>query len=108
MVLTRVSLKACLVAGLLGFIQPASADYYTLIVQGNVVMPDGTPPPKTVGIERVCSDVQASAPGPLADKKGHYTWKMDLDPREHPRVLPAGDAAGIHLHPSQPRQDKSQ
>ena len=81
----RVFWNACLVAGLVALIQVANADYYTLIVEGNVVMPDGSPPPKTVGIERVCSDVQASAPGPLADKKGHYTWKMDLDP-ENTRV----------------------
>jgi len=85
MVSARVLRGLCLVAGLVAFIQVAPADYYTLIVEGNVVMPDGTPPPKTVGIERVCSDVQASAPGPLADKKGHYTWKMDLDP-ENTRV----------------------
>jgi len=81
----RVFWNACLVAGLIAFIQVATADYYTLIVEGSVVMPDGTPPPRTVGIERVCSDVQASAPGPLADKKGHYTWRMDLDP-ENTRV----------------------
>lgn len=85
MVSARVLRGLCLVAGLITFLAVASADYYTLIVQGNVVMPDGTPPPKTVGIERVCSDVQASAPGPLADKKGHYTWKMELDP-ENTRV----------------------
>jgi Tfp pilus assembly protein PilF len=81
----RALWTACVVAGLAASVQVATADYYTLIVEGNVVMPDGTPPPKTVGIERVCSDVQASAPGPLADKKGHYTWKMDLDP-ENTRV----------------------
>ncbi|HEY1757625.1 MAG TPA: hypothetical protein VGG72_19790 [Bryobacteraceae bacterium] len=85
MVSARTLQGLCLSAGLLAFIQVATADYYTLIVEGNVVMPDGSPPPKTVGIERVCSDVQASAPGPIADKKGHYTWKMDLDP-ENTRV----------------------
>ncbi len=76
----RTFVYALLVVGLLAFVQVATADYYTLIVEGNVVMPDGSPPPKTVGIERVCSDIQASAPGPLTDKKGHYTWRMDLDP----------------------------
>jgi hypothetical protein len=75
----------CLVAGLIAFFAVAFADYFTLIVEGSVLMPDGSPPPKTVGIERICSDVQASAPGPLVDKKGHYTWKMDLDP-ENTRV----------------------
>jgi Tfp pilus assembly protein PilF len=81
----RVLRGICLVAGLIAFLAVASADYFTLIVEGNVFMPDGSPPPKTIGIERVCSDVQASAPGPLVDKKGHYTWKMDLDP-ENTRV----------------------
>src|SRR5580658_2859891 len=85
MVSARVIRGLCLVAGLTAFLQVAPADYYTLIIEGNVIMPDGSPPPKTVGIERVCSDVQASAPGPITDKKGHYTWKMDLDP-ENTRV----------------------
>jgi tetratricopeptide (TPR) repeat protein len=43
-------------------------------------MPDGSPPPFSVGIERVCSDVQGSAPGPITDKKGEYLWRMDVDP----------------------------
>jgi len=51
-----------------------------VIVRGKVTMPDGTPPPKQTGIERVCSDIQGSAPGPLADKKGEYVWRMDMDP----------------------------
>jgi tetratricopeptide (TPR) repeat protein len=85
MAIASVFRGLCLTAGLVAFIQVGTADYYTLIIEGNVVMPDGSPPPKTVGIERVCSDVQASAPGPLVDKKGHYTWKMDLDP-ENTRV----------------------
>jgi len=85
MVSARAQQGLCLAAGLIAFIQVATADYYTLIIQGNVVMPDGSPPPKSVGIERVCSDVQASAPGPITDKKGHYTWKQDLDP-ENTRV----------------------
>lgn len=52
----------------------------TVIMEGRVVMPDGTPPPKTVGLERVCSDLQGSAPGPIADKKGHYIWSQRLSP----------------------------
>jgi hypothetical protein len=80
MTLKHVFWRACLVAGLFAFIQAATADYYTIIVEGNVVMPDGSPPPKTVGIERMCSDVVGSGSGPLTDKKGHYTWRMDYDP----------------------------
>jgi tetratricopeptide (TPR) repeat protein len=67
---------ACMYASM----QVATADYYHLIIEGYVVMPDGSPPPKSVGIERDCSDIQATAPGPLTDKKGHFTWPMDLDP----------------------------
>src|SRR5690349_3968298 len=60
--------------------QEVLKDTYTIIMDGKVVMPDGTPPPKTVGIERVCSDVNGSAPGPITDKKGHYTWTQQLNP----------------------------
>jgi hypothetical protein len=55
-------------------------DTYTIIMEGKVVMPDGTPPPKSVGLERVCSDSNGSAPGPITDKKGHYTWTQLLNP----------------------------
>ena len=65
--------------GALALLEPAASDTYTVIMQGNVVMVDGSPPPKTAGIERVCSDVQGSAPGPITDKKGHYLWRQDLD-----------------------------
>ena len=51
-----------------------------IIMEGNVVMPDGTPAPKNVGIERICSDYNGDAPGPTTDKKGHYTWTMKLSP----------------------------
>jgi hypothetical protein len=82
MVAIRAFLGACLAAGLLfSFsVQRASAEVYPLIVKGKVTMPDGSPPPFTVGIERVCSDLQGSAPGPITDKKGEYTWRMDVDP----------------------------
>ena len=102
MTLNRVFSSACLVAGLFASIQVASADYYTLILEGNVVMPDGSPPPKTVGVERVCSDINASGSGSIADKKGHYTWKMDLDP-DNSRVcfmratLPGFSSTQIYL-----------
>jgi tetratricopeptide (TPR) repeat protein len=43
-------------------------------------MADGTPPPFTVSVETVCSDLQGSAPGPLTNKKGEYLWRMDVDP----------------------------
>jgi len=60
--------------------QEALENVYNIIMEGKVVMPDGTPPPKSVGIERVCSDINGSAPGPITDKKGHYTWQQQLTP----------------------------
>lgn len=58
----------------------ASADTYKVIVTGKVTMEDGSAPPFTVGIERVCSDLQGSAPGPITDKKGVFIWNMEMDP----------------------------
>jgi len=80
MTLVRACLGACLVAGVLFSIHPAAAEVYPLIIRGKVTMPDGSPPPFSVGIERVCSDMQGSAPGPVTDKKGEYLWRMDVDP----------------------------
>jgi Tfp pilus assembly protein PilF len=51
-----------------------------LIIRGKVTMQDGSAPSKSVGIERVCSDIAGSAPGPVTDKKGEYLWRMDVDP----------------------------
>jgi Tetratricopeptide repeat len=79
MVSTRVLQNLCLAAGLVLFINPAGADTVTVIMQGNVVMPDGSPPPKIAGIERVCTDLQGSAPGPITDKSGHYLWTQRVD-----------------------------
>ncbi len=80
MVSVRLCLAVTMTVGALALVKPAASDTYTLIMQGNVVMVDGSPPPKTAGIERVCSDVQGSAPGPITDKKGHYLWRQDFDP----------------------------
>jgi len=63
-------------------IQLAVADVYPVILHGKVVMDDGSVPPTIVGIERVCSDVAGSAPGPLTNKKGEFIWRMDIDPLE--------------------------
>jgi len=63
-------------------IQLAVADVYPVILRGKVVMDDGSVPPTIVGIERVCSDVAGSAPGPLTNKKGEFIWRMDIDPLE--------------------------
>ncbi len=77
----RVVLGVCSVAGLFCLVPSATADTWQLILQGKVVMEDGSPPPQSVGIERVCSDTYGSAPGPLTDKKtGQYVWHMEVDP----------------------------
>jgi tetratricopeptide (TPR) repeat protein len=60
--------------------QPAPAAIYPIILKGNVTMEDGSPPPFTAGIERICSDGRGSAPGPTTTKKGEYLWRMDYDP----------------------------
>jgi hypothetical protein len=76
----RVLLGTCLVASLLFCVHPAAAEVYPMIIKGKVTMPDGSPPPFSVGIERFCSDYQGSAPGPTTDKKGEYLWRMNVDP----------------------------
>jgi len=76
----RVILGTCLVASLFFSVHPAAAEVYPVIIKGKVTMSDGSPPPFTASVERVCTDIQGSAPGPLTNKKGEYTWKMDVDP----------------------------
>ncbi len=77
---TRIVLGVSLIGGLLCFVPPASADVVEGILRGSVVMRDGSVPPFTVGIQRICSDEYGSKPGPLTDKKGEYIWRLDFDP----------------------------
>jgi cytochrome c-type biogenesis protein CcmH/NrfG len=80
MVFTRLFAGACLLASLAISIQPAAADTYKVILRGSVVMKDGSPPPKSVGVQRVCSDTFGDVPGPITDKKtGKFIWQMDFD-----------------------------
>jgi tetratricopeptide (TPR) repeat protein len=67
------------IGGLLCCLPPASGDTISAVLRGSVVMRDGSPPPFTVGIQRLCTDVNGTAPGPLTDKKGEYVWRMDFD-----------------------------
>jgi len=69
-----------LVLGIVAFIQPAAGENYPIILRGKVRMADGTPPKLKFGLERICTDNQGSAPGPLVDKNGDFIWKMDVDP----------------------------
>lgn len=80
MIAKRALQFVCLAGAIAGSIPTASADAYPVIIQGKVVMDDGTPPPVTVSMEKYCSDVVGSAPGPLTNKKGEYVWRMDVDP----------------------------
>ncbi|MEP7352240.1 MAG: tetratricopeptide repeat protein [Acidobacteriota bacterium] len=50
-----------------------------IILSGKVLMKDGTPPTKTVSIEKTCSDSLTGTPGPLTNKKGEYVWRMMID-----------------------------
>ena len=70
----------CGLAPLLIGLCPVYADTYHVIVSGKVTMEDGSAPPFTVGIERVCSDLQGSAPGPITNKKGEFVWNMEMNP----------------------------
>ncbi len=80
MVLLRISLCVCLIMILSCLTEPARGENYPVILRGKVIMPDGSPPPMTVALERICSDGVGSRPGPLTDKKGEYIWRMDVDP----------------------------
>ncbi|MBV9503765.1 MAG: tetratricopeptide repeat protein [Acidobacteriia bacterium] len=79
MAAARVFLSLSLLAGILNFCKPAFADTYRVILKGTVVMEDGSPPPVSVGIERICSDSSGSAPGPTTNKKGEFVWNMEMD-----------------------------
>jgi regulator of sirC expression with transglutaminase-like and TPR domain len=75
----RTSRSLCLVFGVLSLAGSAAADSIPAILRGKVIMRDGSPPPFTVGIQRICSDGYGSAPGPLTNKKGEFIWRMDFD-----------------------------
>jgi Flp pilus assembly protein TadD len=66
-------------AAALLLIQPVPATTTDIILQGTVVMIDGSVPPKPAGIQRICSD-NASVSGPITDKQGKFLWKQELDP----------------------------
>jgi tetratricopeptide (TPR) repeat protein len=80
MVSTRVFAGIGFLVASFLLIEPAAGDTYQVILTGKVTMEDGSAPPFTVGIERDCSDTQGSAPGPIANKKGEFLWRMEFDP----------------------------
>jgi Tfp pilus assembly protein PilF len=77
---TRFFPGAVLLAAFVCSSQPGAAEVYPLILRGKVTMQDGSPPPKSVGIQRLCSDGMGSAPGPITNAKGEFTWRMEVDP----------------------------
>jgi len=81
--------------GLLVLALTALSETYPLIVRGKVTMKDGARPPKSLGIQRTCSDVQGSAPGPVTGKNGEYVWRMDVDPMRTRRCWLQAELAGF-------------
>jgi hypothetical protein len=69
---TRALVGIGLLAASFLLIDSAAGDNYQAIVTGKVTMEDGSAPPFTSGIERVCSDIQGSGPGPIANKKDEF------------------------------------
>ena len=68
-----------LIAASFCLVPAAPAETYWVIVKGKVTMEDGSAPPFTVAIERVCSDLQGNAPGPITNKKGEWVWRLEFD-----------------------------
>jgi len=75
-------LSGLLLALVFCYVPLAFADVYPVILYGKVTMPDGSPPPIQVEVERRCSDSYGSMPGVLTDKKGEFIWRMNIDPLE--------------------------
>lgn len=58
---------------------PVQCQSVNVIFRGKVVMADGSAPGKSVGTQRTCTDANGTAPGPLTDKAGVFTWRMEVD-----------------------------
>lgn len=50
-----------------------------VVFRGKVVMEDGSAPGRSVGTQKLCSDANGSGPGPITDKAGLFTWRMDVE-----------------------------
>jgi len=51
----------------------------TLLMRGKVVMEDGSPPNRSIGIERFCYDTGGQREA-QTDKNGNFLWTMDVNP----------------------------
>src|SRR5579864_1035167 len=74
---TQPTALAGVVSGLLVLVPSAAAN--TLLMRGKVVMEDGSPPNRSIGIERFCHDTGGYRET-QTDKKGNYLWTMDINP----------------------------
>ena len=79
MILIRFVVGVCVLFYVSDFAPRADGEAYEVILKGKVVMRDGSALPSGIGIYRHCNDVQGSAPGPLASKKGDFIWHMNAD-----------------------------
>lgn len=79
MIRTSALAWICIGTVILGSAHLATADTYPVILMGTVTLEDGSPPPFSVSIERVCSDGAGDTPGPLANKKGEWLWRLEID-----------------------------
>lgn len=65
-----------------------------VIMRGKVVLEDGSPLTKSVGLQKICSDGYGNAPGPLTNKDGTYIWRMDLSYMSTRRCFLESTASG--------------
>jgi Ca-activated chloride channel family protein len=75
--LTRSALLAGILSGLSVFVPCARAN--SQLMRGKVVMEDGSPPNRSIGIERFCHDTGGQREA-QTDKKGNYLWVMEINP----------------------------
>lgn len=76
-VLMRPALLAGVFLAALALTRHAEAN--SLILRGKVVMEDGSPPNRSIGIERFCHDTGGQRES-QTDKKGDYAWVMEINP----------------------------
>jgi Ca-activated chloride channel family protein len=74
---TLLTALAGVIAGL--FVLAPSASANNQVMRGKVVMEDGSPPNRSIGVERFCHDTGAQRES-QTDKKGAYLWVMEIDP----------------------------
>src|SRR5262245_32898942 len=91
----RIVVGVPMALGLLIIGSTAFGQALPLIVRGTVTTMAGAPPAKPVGIQRICTDIQGSAPGPLTAKNGDYLWRLDVDPMRTRRCWLQAELTGF-------------